>query len=395
METKNNKIQNEERPVWTNGVRYIALVGLIILIIFLAYLVRGSLTLLVISALTAYLMSPVVRVLNRKLHIRRNKAIIIAYILLVILMIVAISFIIPRITQAVRNFFAMDWPQILSVVDNYIETLESEVDAFEVRIGGFTLDLSAPLESLQEWIRSFRAESIIIESFIPDAASAVRQVFSFSTGVFGQIFAGLIMTITAFLASMYFCRDGYKLGGYIVSMFERKYQPEIRELIHRLRSVWDSYFAGELKLMLYIGLITFVVYFLLGIRWALLLGVIAGFFEVVPNIGPILAALPALLSALIFGSQWIPLNNIVIAVLAIAAAVVIQQTENIFLVPHIMGNALELHPVVIIIGILVLSSRMGIFGAVFAAPAIALAKEILYFVLSKIKRQDPYPELYE
>ena len=82
-------------------------------------------------------------------------------------------------------------------------------------------------------------------------------------------------------------------------------------------------------------------------------------------------------------------------ILAVAAAVIIQQTENIFLVPHIMGNALELHPVVVLIGIMVLSSRMGILGAVFAAPMIALCKEILYFIIYKIKRQDPYPELYQ
>ena len=164
--------------------------------------------------------------------------------------------------------------------------------------------------------------------------------------------------------------------------------------MHRIHLVWDSYFAGELKLMLFIGVITFLAYLLLGIRWALLLGVIAGFCEVVPNIGPILAAVPAVLSALIFGSRWIPLNNFVIVLLVVVVSVAIQQTENIFLVPHIMGNALELHPVVIIIGIMALSSRLGILGAIFAAPMIALAKEILYFIIYKIRQQDPYPELY-
>ena len=59
-----------------------------------------------------------------------------------------------------------------------------------------------------------------------------------------------------------------------------------------------------------------------------------------------------------------------------------------------MGNALELHPVIIIIGIMALSSRLGILGAVFAAPMIALTKEVLYFIIKKIKKQDPYPEIY-
>ena len=384
-----------ERPVWTNGVRYIALVGLIILTVYIGYLVRGSLTLVVISALVAYLMSPIARFFNRKLRVPRNTAIILSYVLLIILIIIAISVIIPRVTQAVSNFFVNDLPQILDAFDDYIELLESEVDSVQIAIGDFTLDLSEPLTKLQQKIREFRVEAINIESFFPDLTAAARQVFSISTGVFGTLMTAVIMMITSVMASVYFCRDGHKLGGYVVSLFEDKYQPEIRELLHRIRMVWDSYFAGELKLMIYIGLITFVVYSILGIRWALLLGIIAGFCEVVPNIGPILAAVPAFISALIFGSRWIPVSNLAMAVIAIVAAVIIQQTENIFLVPHIMGNALELHPVVVLIGIMVLSSRMGILGAVFAAPMIALCKEILYFIIYKIKRQDPYPELYQ
>ena len=393
----NNTSKNSrgQRPVWTNEVRYISLVGLIILIVYIAYLIRGSLTLVVIAALVAYLLSPIVRFFNRKLRIKRNLAIILAYILLLIVIIIGISFIIPRVTQAVGDFLAVDWPQVLSAFDEYIELLKDEVDAVQITVGGFTLDLSEPLRKLQETIRSTRVDAINVESLIPDITETLRRLFSFSTGIFGQIMTGMILTITAVMASIYFCRDGNRLGGYVVSLFEEKYQPEIRELLHRIRLVWDSYFAGELKLMLYIGLITFLAYAALGIRWALVLGIIAGFCEVVPNIGPILATVPAFVSALIFGSRWIPLNNVAIAVIAVIVAVIIQQTENIFLVPHIMGNALELHPVVVLIGIMALSSRMGLLGAVFAAPMIALCKEVLYFIIKKIKRDDPYPEIYD
>ena len=256
MDTKPKNSQ--QRPVWTNEVRYISLVGLIILIIYIAYLVRGSLTLVVIAALVAYLLSPIVRFFNRKLRIKRNLAIILAYILLLIVIIIGISFIIPRVTQAVRDFLAVDWPQVLSAFDGYIEMLEDEVDAVQITVGGFTLDLSEPLKKLQETIRSARANAISVESLIPDITETLRTLFSFSTGIFGQIMTALILTITAVMASIYFCRDGNKLGGYVVGLFEEKYQPEIRELLHRIRLVWDSYFAGELKLMLYIGLITFL-----------------------------------------------------------------------------------------------------------------------------------------
>ena len=91
--TMNNTSKNSrgQRPVWTNEVRYISLVGLIILIVYIAYLIRGSLTLVVIAALVAYLLSPIVRFFNRKLRIKRNLAIILAYILLLIVIIIGIE----------------------------------------------------------------------------------------------------------------------------------------------------------------------------------------------------------------------------------------------------------------------------------------------------------------
>ena len=394
IEPKENKIDTNERPIWTNSVRYIALVCIILILVGLLYLTRGSLVLFIMSAMVAYLLNPLVMFLNQKLHIARNLAIVIAYILLLIVIGIAVSIIIPWVTQAVRNFFAIDWPQVLSAVDNYIDYLAEEIDTAAFSIGGFTLDLSKPLESVQSSIRSLGQESINIEYLIPNYTETARQVFSFSTNIFSQVVTGFILTVTAVMTSIYLCRDGYKVWDFVVNVFSEKYQPEIRELLRRLKIVWSKYFIGELKLMLFVGLITFVVYMALGIRWALLLGIIAGFCEVVPNIGPILATIPAVISALIFGSQWIRLNNVVIALLAIAAAVVIQQVENIFLVPHIMGNALELHPGIILLGIMALSSRLGILGAIFAAPMIALSKEVLYFIINKIKRQDPYPELY-
>ena len=383
-----------ERPVWTNTVRYIALVCLILLLIGTLYLLRGSLTLIVLSALVAYLLNPIVRLFNKKLHINRNLSIVIAYILLVVVISLAVSFFVPVVTQAVRNFFAMDWPQVLSTIDQYIDHIAEEIDTASFTIGGFNFDLSKPLENVQQWIRNLQVESINIEYLIPDFTETAKQIFSFSTNIFSQIMTAFILTVTAVMTSLYLCRDGYKIWDVMVNVFEEKYQSEISELLRRLKLVWESYFIGELKLMLYIGTITYIIYMIMGLRWALLLGIIAGFCEVVPNIGPILATIPAVISALIFGSSWIPFGNLVIAIVAVIAAVIIQQTENLFLVPHIMGNALELHPVIILIGIMALSSRLGILGAVFAAPMIALVKEILYYIISKIKRQDPYPELY-
>ena len=394
MESNNSEQNQGPHAVWSSPVRYIALVCLIVLTVYVGFLFRGSLMLVLVAAIIAYLLNPVVRFLNKKLHLKWTLSIAIAYILLILLIIGAISFVIPWLTDKVINFFTIDWPQVLSTVDEYLTHLVEEIDAPKLNIGGFNIDLSEPLLNLQNSIHSAEENSIGIHKLIPDMQTTLRRVFSISTNVVGRIFGYFIAFATMVMASIYMCRDGNKIAEFVINIFEEKYQPEIKELMHRMRLIWDRYFVNELKLMVYIGLITTLVYWGMGLHWPILLGLIAGFLEVVPNIGPILATIPAVISALIFGSSVIPLNHILVGVLVVVASIVIQQTENLFLVPHIMGNALELHPLVIIIGIMVLSSSMGAVGAIIAAPLIGLSKEILYYIIKKIKNQDPYPELY-
>ena len=394
MESNNSGQNQEPHAVWSSPVRYIALVCLIVLAVYVGFLFRGSLMLVLVAAIIAYLLNPVVRFFNKKLHLKWRLSIAIAYILLILLIIGAISFVIPWLTDKVINFFTIDWPQVLAAVDEYLTYLVEEIDAPELNIGGFIIDLSEPLLNLQNSIHSAEQNSIGIHKLIPDMQTTLRRAFSISTNVVGRIFGYFIAFATMVMASIYMCRDGNQIAEFVLNIFEEKYQPEIKELMHRMRLIWDRYFVNELKLMVYIGLITTLIYWGMGLHWPILLGVIAGFLEVVPNIGPILATIPAVISALIFGSSWIPLNNILIGILVVVASIVIQQTENLFLVPHIMGNALELHPLVIIIGIMVLSSSTGAVGAIIAAPLIGLSKEILYYIIKKVKKQDPYPELY-
>ncbi|OQA28079.1 MAG: hypothetical protein BWY58_00607 [Chloroflexi bacterium ADurb.Bin344] len=78
----------------------------------------------------------------------------------------------------------------------------------------------------------------------------------------------------------------------------------------------------------------------------------------------------------------------------IIAYILIQQIENIIVVPRVMSHALDIHPVLIIIGILILNKKIGLFGALLAAPILGLLKVTLHFVTCKIRNEDPYPELY-
>ncbi len=385
--------QSPKSTTWSDSLRYIAIVFLVIIAVFVIYISRSRLSLILISALAAYLLSPLVYLLHKKLHIKRSVAIILAYIFFFLLVFGVFAIVVPWITTQLTEFFSVDWEKIIDSVVNWLDNLDKNFIVPTVNLGGTEIDLTEPLEKLREWVLSFRLSSIDIQSILPNISGAAQKVLNIGTNVVSQVASILISALTAIMASIHFCNDGRKLKGWALNLFEDKYKPEVKALIEHVEQIWTNYFAGELKLMLAVGLGTFALFAILGVRWALLLGIIAGFCEVVPNIGPILACVPAVIIALIFGSSWLPVNNFVLAILVVVASVIVQQVENIFLVPHIMGNALDLHPAVIIIGIMVLSTKLGIWGAILAAPLIGLAREILRFIIRKIKREDPYPEI--
>lgn len=379
---------------WSDTVRYIALIMIIIFLIVMVYIARGSLTLIFMAAIIAYILSPLVRFQVRVLRFKQSFAVFISYLLLIVLFIVLVSLVLPLIAEKTQGFLAADWPTVITSIDGWLGDLILELDVNQPKIMDFELDLTVPLVELRKAINSFDISRINVSSLVPDFSSMLQSVISVSANIVGTIFGILITVLTTVMASIHFCNDGWKLKQWIPSLFREPYRPEIEELLRRLFGVWNNYFAGQIKLMLFIGITTFIVCSVLGLKWALLLGIIAGFCEVVPNIGPIIACFPAVLSALIFGSEWIPLSNFLMAVVSVGAYILIQQLENILVVPRVMGSALDIHPVVITLGILILSSRLGLLGALLASPLIGLMKEVLGYLLCKIRKEDPFPEIY-
>ncbi len=162
------------------------------------------------------------------------------------------------------------------------------------------------------------------------------------------------------------------------------YRAEYIYLGRQIRRVWAAYFRGQLILSLLIGLIIGMGTALLGLPGALLLGILAGLLEVLPNIGPVLAAIPAILLALLQGSSVLSVSNLVFAVVVIVFYSVVQQLENNIIVPRLIGQAVDLPPILVMAGVIVGASVGGILGAFMAAPIIATGRILAQYAYSKI-----------
>jgi predicted PurR-regulated permease PerM len=124
---------------------------------------------------------------------------------------------------------------------------------------------------------------------------------------------------------------------------------------------------------------------------ALSLAIIAGLLEVVPNLGPVVATIPAVVVALLQGSTYLPVNNVVLALIVIVFYIVVQQLENSLIVPRVLGEAVELPALVVMSGVLIGGSVAGILGALLATPVIATGREVLFYLYRKLLGQPPFP----
>ena len=150
-----------------------------------------------------------------------------------------------------------------------------------------------------------------------------------------------------------------------------------------------------MSLMVVVGVIVWIGNLILGTPQALFLGVLAGLLEVIPSLGPILATIPAVILALIFGSGYIPVENWAFALIVIAFYVLVQVIENQLLVPYILGDAVDLPPLIVIVGVVIGGSAFGLLGVFLATPVISTGREVFMYLYDKILEPPPEPEIIE
>jgi predicted PurR-regulated permease PerM len=129
----------------------------------------------------------------------------------------------------------------------------------------------------------------------------------------------------------------------------------------------------------------------LGVPGALYLGIIAGLLEIIPNIGPVISAIPAVIVAVLMGSNYLPVNSLIVALLVILLYTAVQQLENNLIVPRVLGGAVELPSLIVMLGVIVGTSIGGILGALLATPVIASGREIVRYLYRKTLGEEPFP----
>ncbi len=352
-------------PPWNTTVKVVVVVFGVVVLGAIVVRFQDVISPLVIACLIAYVLTPVVNFIAARTHIPRGLVTAAIYLLFFGLIVLAVGLLAPLLVRQAFSFH-LDFLQVSTSIEGFLSR--------PLQIGNLSLNL-VPL--YDELIAA-------LTSLVQPLAT---QTMSLLAGVVGVI----IEIIFTGIVSFYLTKDGPKMGWWLVQWVPPHLRYDFERLRGELSALWRAFFRGQLLLALTMGLTVGVLMAIVGMRNALILGLLAFFLEFLPSIGHGIWLLIAVPLALLQGSSWIPLSNFWFAVLVLGIHIVLQQVDLNFFIPTIVGRQIRLHPMVVIIGIIGGGMLAGVLGILLAAPTIASAVVLTFYVYCKLLDLPPWP----
>lgn len=219
-----------------------------------------------------------------------------------------------------------------------------------------TINLIKSLPSMMQSLNPETRQWIHIESLSQYIPNITNQLFSIA----GNIFSNVIFILSTLFFAYYLLLEEQIIKKFLLQFFDEKKAYWYATVLEKAEQRMSNWFWGEIMLMTIVGWMTFIGLSVLQIKYMVPLAVLAGVLEVVPNIGPIISAVPAT----IIGFSISPLAGFS----ALSLYFVVQQFENNLIVPMIMKKAVGINPIVTLIALIIGGRLGGILGIVVAIP---------------------------
>jgi predicted PurR-regulated permease PerM len=345
--------------------------GMFLLVGGLIWAARKVLLPYILGLVIAYVLLPLVNWLDRhmprRLHtwrVARPLSIILTYLLVIALIAGIVAFFVPLVADQVR-VLVTNWPG-----------LASRAQTWGTRgLGWYNDNIPADWrQAIETNLRSLADDAL---RAIRDAALAtIRTVSSTMSFVLG------LVVIPFWL--FYILQDEERVKEGVLQVFPQQLQADVRCLARLVDDVLSAYIRGQLLLCLFVGGLATILLLIIGVPFALVLGLIAGIFEVLPYVGPILGAIPAVLVAL--------LTDPMSAVWVILGFLAIQQVENLILVPRVSGKSVKLHPALVMVALVIGNEVAGLIGMLVAVPVAAIIRDLFKYLYLRLMDEPLAPE---
>lgn len=386
-ETEPEQIQEfyPPSPLWGGNAKLVIVSMAFVLAIFGTYLIRNVIAIAALAGLIAFLVAPLIRLGVTHLHIPRGIALLISYL---VVFVGTVGFGVLLAASIVESVIELDPIGLIDEVRMWLLT-EADVNGHVVVLG-LTVDISAFLDSLQSSALPGDGQASAIDAEqILDYLGAGFSGVKTAVGIVTALITSAIITT---LVAMYLNADSGRMHVATLSSFPPGYERDGHMMMAAQKSVWRGYLYGQLINSLITGTFVFIVLWFVGLPGAFLMGMIMVVLNMIPTFGPILAAIPGVLAALLSGStRWPELENYWFALIVIGIYLLVVQLQANIIAPRVMGTAVNLRPAVILIGLLVGFQVGGLLGSLLAVPVIASIRDIGVYIWRKLIDADPWP----
>lgn len=314
-----------------------------------------------IALIIAYFLNPLVGILEKK-KIGRGFGVLIIYLGMFFSIYLLMKTIGPRMGDEVGKLVSNTPTYINDIYDfglGIYEKYSPGMDSLPINMESVEEGLSDTLDS----IKTFIGNSIV------NVANATMRLFS--------RFVNLILIP---VLTFYFLKDKDKYKDKIGELVPKNYRKDIFKLSKDIDKELGNYIRGQLLVCLFIGVMTSIALLIIGIDFALIIGIFAGIFNIIPYLGPVIGLIPAV----IFAALEDP-SKIIWVVISMSA---IQQIESSFVSPKIVGDSVGLHPTVVMIAVLIGGGYFGLIGMLLAVPIVASSRVIYRFIKVKLSKMN-------
>ena len=349
---------------WSSTTKRVVVALFAVAAIYIVYRAGDIVRPFVWAGVLAFVLLPVVGLLERRLSLPRTVAAAIVFLGLLAAIIGGGRLLVPLAIDQVRDL-QRTLPTLVANAQNTLtETADqiglADLDALFVNFAGVT-DLTQMV---------------------------ARGAVPFIVGI-GHFLLELLVFL---IATFFLLRDAPRLFQWFRRILPASQRNELIPLFAQVNAVLGRYVRGQMFLIGVMSIATFIGLSILQVPFVLLLAIMTGVLEVIPIVGPITAGAIACLVALGHPAPW-GLSQIWYVAIVAVMYTVLRHAEDYFVIPLVIGRIVKLHPAVVIFSLLTGGALYGLLGVLVAVPVAATLRLVLIYVGAKLRDEDPFPQL--
>lgn len=355
----NKHLDEGERLIFSKTV-IIKFIITVLAVLFFIYIYKNFLMVrtitlsILVAAMLAYFLNPMVKSVRKKLKISDNLAILTVFLIVILIFLILGFTVFPKTISDIKNL-------IIKFPEYYKQTLESINDFFNQYelFKGINLDNELIIDNISKIYKK-------------QTANAGNLLVNSAKNVMSFVFSLVLTPIFAF----YFLKDKDKIKEKFKAMIPEARKERLIRLFSNIHNDMTKYIIGKIKMAIFVGFATFIMLLALGVEFSFVIGIITCVADIVPYVGPLMGLIPAFVFAFIDS----PIKALWIFVLYI----LIQWVENNIVGPKILSKETGFHPIVVLFLLILGAALFGFLGMILSVP-IALVIKTVYneYVVNK------------